>query len=99
MFSLVNQPEAGDADLSGLKLSRIPVDTGRIKHDLMVWFEDEGSRLTARWKFDADLFDAAARTAMLARYRAVLELIVEDPSRPLAELAPRGREAAALKAR
>ncbi len=86
MFLLQNYQRDSGAESSELEITPIPVDTGRIKHDLIVSFGDDEAQLEAQWKFNAGLFDAAARGRMLSRYRAILERIVEDPDQPVAEL-------------
>ncbi len=86
MFSLQNHPRADLDELPGLKTEVVPVDTGLIKHDLIVMFDDDETELRARWRFNVDLFDAATRSAMIRRYQRLLERVVEDPERPIAEL-------------
>ena len=78
--------DAGAAQSSALSLKSVPVQTGRIKHDLMVTWNDDATEVKSQWKFSADLFDAETRADMLALYRAMLEHVADDPDRPLAGL-------------
>jgi non-ribosomal peptide synthetase component F len=70
---------------SDLGITRLPVDTGKMRLDLSL-FLSQAERLTGNFRYCRDLLDAARVSAMRDRYLRILAAIVADPDRPLSEL-------------
>jgi amino acid adenylation domain-containing protein len=86
MFQFVKWPPAQET-LSGLKVVRLPFDTGKINQDLTLFFsQSEG--LSGRFKYNRDVLDRERVVHMRDRLLEILSAVVADPDRPLAELSP-----------
>ena len=71
--------------LSHLKVSRLPVDTGKIRQDLSL-FLVQSDRLAGRFKYNRDVLYAATVVRLRDRFLEIIEVIVNDPDCPLAGL-------------
>ncbi|MBI4624603.1 MAG: amino acid adenylation domain-containing protein [Verrucomicrobia bacterium] len=85
MFVLQNT-SASDWQLPGLTMTPMELDTGTAKFDLTLAVEETAHGLTAVAEYSGDLFDAATIARMLGHWRTLLEGIVADPDRRIAEL-------------
>ena len=73
--------------LAGLDVQRVHgVVRESAKFDLSLGVNETVGRLSIDADYAADLFDAATIERMAAHYRALLQAIVADPARPIAEL-------------
>ena len=84
MFVLQNVPipvPAGD----GLELEPIDLQTGTAKFELTFFASERPSGLEVVAEYDADLFKPETVDRMLRHYRTLLESIVEDPHRSIAD--------------
>ncbi len=84
LFQLAKLPPAEQA-LSDLKLTRLPVEVGKMRRDLSLFMSQSG-RLGGHFRYSRDLFDRERVVRMRDRYLEILAAIVEDPDRPIAEL-------------
>ncbi|HET9228255.1 MAG TPA: amino acid adenylation domain-containing protein, partial [Thermoanaerobaculia bacterium] len=85
MFQLAKLPPARQ-ELSGVKVTRLPFDTGRMRQDLTLFLSQSG-RLAGRFKYNRDVLDAERVIGLRDRFLQILESAVEDPDCPLGELA------------
>jgi hypothetical protein len=84
LFQLAKLPPAEQA-LSDLKLTRLPVEIGKMRRDLSLFMSQSG-RLGGHFRYSRDLLDRERVVRMRDRYLEILAAIVEDPDRPIAEL-------------
>ncbi|HHH41043.1 MAG TPA: non-ribosomal peptide synthetase, partial [Chloroflexi bacterium] len=85
MFVLQDTP-TGSHRLSHLTLSPVEAETGIAKFDLTLSMAEEGGLLGGMVEYNTDLFDAATIERMIAHFQTLLEGVVADPNRPIAEL-------------
>ena len=85
MFAL-ERPPLESADWPGLKLTRIPLDSGTAKFDLTLYMTESAGGLAARMEYNTDLFEQATIQRMLDHFKVLLEQIVADPGRRLSNL-------------
>jgi amino acid adenylation domain-containing protein len=85
LFELHNTP-ATVLELPGLEVSQLEVGERTAAFDLTVALHETAHGLTCDIEYSIDLFDASTIQNLLHHYRRVLEAIVADPSRSLAEL-------------
>lgn len=86
LFQLQQLPSAEPA-FDGLEVTRLPVDTGRIGHDLgLVFFQSD--RLEGRFRYNLDVLDAERIVRMRDRLLAILAAAAAAPGGPLASLVP-----------
>ena len=72
---------------SDLRITRLPVDTGKMRLDLSL-FLSQSDRLAGRFRYNRDVLDAARVAGMRDRYLRILAAIVADPECPLVALPP-----------
>ncbi|MFQ6399204.1 amino acid adenylation domain-containing protein, partial [Nocardia sp. KC 131] len=85
MLSFQNLPES-TFELPGLRVSAVDFEVGTEKFDLSLTIQESGeadSGMLAEFSYATDLFDPATVAGFADRYLRVLELIAEDPQRPL----------------
>ncbi|MES2695947.1 MAG: amino acid adenylation domain-containing protein, partial [Verrucomicrobiota bacterium] len=85
MFVLQNAPMA-PAELPGLKLEPMDVDTGTTKFDLMLTMLESPQGLRAGFEYNAELFEVATIARMLRCFETLLESIVAQPDERIARL-------------
>src|SRR6202030_2707128 len=85
MFVLQNAPLHA-VELPGLSLIPIIADGGTTHFDLTLHMVESEQGLIVTVAYNSDLFDADTITRMLEHFRTLLEAIVHDCDRPLAEL-------------
>ena len=101
MFILQKDRFLGDGSLapfalrepgSRLSLAGIPIESRALnwrvtQFDLtMTVVASEGGTLAGTLSYSTDLFDAATIDRMLGHYRTLIEAVVDDPGRPIADL-------------
>ncbi len=85
MFVLQNAPMT-PAELTGLTLEPVDVDTGTTKFDLTLAVVETPDGLRAGFEYNADVFEADTIARLLGSYRTLLESSIADPERSIAEL-------------
>ena len=85
MFVLQNMPRETLA-MPGLTLSRLEVESGTAMFDWTLTLVEGVDGLHATLEYDTDLFEAATIEHVLGHYRTLLEGVVADPDRGLADL-------------
>ena len=84
LFVFQNAPMP-ELELPGLRLTARPVDTGRVKFDLVVFVEESGDQLVTHWHYRTDLFARSSIERMAADYRTLAAAALAAPDRPLAD--------------
>ena len=84
LFVFQNAPMP-DLELPGLRLTARPVDTGRVKFDLVVFVEERDGELVTSWHYRTDLFEPSTIGRMAADYRQLTAAALAAPDRPLAD--------------
>jgi len=72
--------------LPELNISFVEPDTGTSKFDLTLSMMERGDSLAMRLEYNTDIFEATTIKRMLQHMETLLQSIVTDPSRKLAEL-------------
>ncbi|HET9226708.1 MAG TPA: amino acid adenylation domain-containing protein [Thermoanaerobaculia bacterium] len=84
LFQLAKLPPA-EQELSDVKVTRLPFDTGKIRQDLSLFLTQSG-QLGGRFKYNRDVLDAERVVRMRDRFLQILEAAVAAPDSPLSEL-------------
>jgi Condensation domain len=87
MFGLQNTG-VYSLELSGLAVETLDVDGGAADFDLYLYLLEETDRLTAIFRYNADLFSETAIAQMLSHFQMVLENAIADPEKPISQLLP-----------
>ena len=87
MFSLQNAVAARQAQLPGLELSSLEVESGVAKFDLTLGMNETVEGLAGLIEYNTDLFEAETIERMIGHLKTLLEGIVADPQRRVSELA------------
>ncbi|MEO1619816.1 MAG: amino acid adenylation domain-containing protein [Cyanobacteria bacterium J06632_3] len=96
LFVLQNAPK-GRQRLEGLKIQRLPRSAQVSKFDLSVAMaetvpdtrgmdESVGSYFSGTFEYNTDLFDEATIKRMLGHFKQLLEVIAQNPDRPISAL-------------
>jgi amino acid adenylation domain-containing protein len=85
MFTLQSAPWP-DVKLAGLSLSVIPLDTGTSPFDLSLTAREEPAGLSLAAEYSTHLFRPDMIRRLLGHFQVLLEGIVADPDRPIAQL-------------
>jgi surfactin family lipopeptide synthetase A len=83
--SFVIEPPLPEYDLPWT-LSQMDVQTGTSKFDLGFELDDRAEGIIGRIEYNTDLFDADTITRMIGHLQFLLQGIVDNPDRPLADL-------------
>jgi amino acid adenylation domain-containing protein len=86
MFIYHDVPETPDFG-KNLEVEHEPFDFGVTKFDLTLFVAEEADKITAIFEYSKDLFDEETTERMHGHLRKLLEEIVENPDRPISELA------------
>ncbi len=78
--------EGASMELGGLRLESVRLEQRVAQFDLSLTVAEVDDGLTASLEYNSDLFEAATIRRMLAHFRTLLESIVHDPARHLAQL-------------
>ncbi|HEY0601305.1 MAG TPA: amino acid adenylation domain-containing protein [Herpetosiphonaceae bacterium] len=85
MFILQNTP--GEAlDLPGLTATRLDVSNGGAVFDLTLQLTESAGGLHGLCEYNTDLFDATTIARLAAHYAVLLQAVVADPDRSVADL-------------
>ncbi|HWN40735.1 MAG TPA: amino acid adenylation domain-containing protein, partial [Thermoanaerobaculia bacterium] len=84
LFQLAKLPPA-EQELAGVKVTRLPFDTGKIRQDLSLFFS-QSDELVGRFKYNRDVLDRERVFRMIDRFLRILAAAVAEPDCPLAEL-------------
>src|SRR5262249_24277010 len=85
MFILQNTP-LPSADLPGLQLTPVEMDSGTAKFDLLLALAETEQGLAGSLEYNTDLFEAATARRLLSHFRNLLEAAIADPARRLSKL-------------
>ncbi|HMG22341.1 MAG TPA: amino acid adenylation domain-containing protein, partial [Kofleriaceae bacterium] len=86
MFALQNMPTA-ELDLAGVVARPVDIHSGIAKFDLSLFVLDGPAGLVTTWEYNTDLFDGSTIARMAAHYASLLERMIAEPDRPIAQLA------------
>ena len=78
--------ETTDFALGEVRGELVPLDRGAGRHDLALYATEVPRGLRCAFVYDFGLFDGATLRRMLGHFRALLEEIAADPSRPVSAL-------------
>ncbi len=81
-------------ELPGLEAELLDTDAGGSRFDLTLLLRDAAEGFVGSVEYAVDLFDAGTVERLLGHYRTLLEGIVADPGRPVADLPLMTREEA-----
>ncbi|HEX8145822.1 MAG TPA: amino acid adenylation domain-containing protein, partial [Pyrinomonadaceae bacterium] len=84
-FAMQNA-DAGSLELEGLKLKPLSVENHTSKFDLGLHMAESGRVLTGTVEYSTDLFDASTIERLVGHYRELLEAVVADAGRCVADL-------------
>ena len=84
-FALQNAPSSV-LELPGLTLSSIPTGSTMAKFDLELDLQEVDERIVGAFTYNIDLFEAATITRLSEHFKTLLESIVANIDRPVAEL-------------
>ena len=85
MFVLHNATGTS-AELPGLTMTSVDVDTGTSKFDLALSLAEEADGLSGYLEYNVDLFAEATMARFWEHFQVLLGGIVQDPSRPIGAL-------------
>ncbi len=85
MFNLHNEPHSRVV-LDGIEAEPFSLASGTAKFDLNVAVHERDSGLLIGIEYNSDIFEATTIERMLGGFQALLETVVADPARRLAEL-------------
>ncbi|RMH15200.1 MAG: amino acid adenylation domain-containing protein, partial [Acidobacteria bacterium] len=83
-FNMLNLPPV-ELDLSGLAVEPLSAPEQPAKFDLTIYAKHDDDALQLTATYNADLFDAERIDELLAQYAGLLEQVVADPLRPIAD--------------
>jgi len=73
------------AELAGLEVSLMPIDSGTSKFDLTLFVNERAGALQIAVEYNTDLFEAETIRRMLGHYQTLLEGIGSNPAQRLSE--------------
>lgn len=85
LFILQNSP-TDPANLPGLTLNPLQVESGTAKYDLTLMMEETEAGIIAEFEYNQDLFDRATIRRMVGHFQTLLQGIVAEPCQPLSAL-------------
>jgi len=85
MFIMQDAPKQG-CEFPGLNWSWFTFDVGTAKYDLNVWLKIRGGGLEIAFEYNTDLFETATISHLLRNYHGLLQAVVADPGKRVAEL-------------
>ncbi|RCJ25078.1 hypothetical protein A6770_28095 [Nostoc minutum NIES-26] len=85
MFVLQNTP-ISTAELTGLTVSRLSIDSATAKFDLALGIEHTATGLVGVFEYNTDLFDRSTIERLTGNFVTLLEAIVTNPQERIAQL-------------
>ncbi|WP_148662958.1 non-ribosomal peptide synthetase, partial [Scytonema hofmannii] len=85
MFDLQNAPTSV-VELTGLRVSSLPIETATTKFDLTITMENTPTGLVGGWEYNTDLFDGSTIERMIGHFVTLLEAIVANPNEQISQL-------------
>jgi amino acid adenylation domain-containing protein len=85
MFALQNTP-APDLAVDGLTLTPINLQSETAKFDLSLEVEEEADQISVAFEYATDMFAPATVERMLGHYQNLLEAVVAEPDKQVADL-------------
>ncbi|MGZ4164197.1 MAG: non-ribosomal peptide synthetase, partial [Tumebacillaceae bacterium] len=85
LFILQNAP-LGTLELPGMTLESENIDNKTSKFDLTLGLIEKPNGLMGEWEYNTDLFSEATIARMMEHYVVLLEEVVQNPDRPIAQL-------------
>ncbi|HEX6289408.1 MAG TPA: amino acid adenylation domain-containing protein, partial [Herpetosiphonaceae bacterium] len=85
LFALQNAPLPA-LDLPGLSLQPVPIDSGAAKFDLTLFIEETPRGISGMVEYATDLFEANTIARLVGHYQNVLQALVADPRKRLADV-------------
>ncbi|MEP6515217.1 amino acid adenylation domain-containing protein [Microcoleus vaginatus] len=85
LFVMQNMPMPA-LELGGLTLTPLEQDSGTAKFDLVLFVGETEQGIAGTWKYNTDLFEAAAIEQMSSRFETLLNSIVAEPETRLNNL-------------
>ncbi|MEI2583975.1 non-ribosomal peptide synthetase, partial [Scytonema sp. PRP1] len=79
-------PPMSKIDMEGLTVSRVAVETGTVKFDLSLSFQNTASGLIGNWEYNTDLFDGSTIALLAQHFQILLEGIVANPQQKVSSL-------------
>ena len=73
-------------ELPGLHLTLSEIENHTAKYDLTLIVWEDGDSLLGAWEYDTDLFSPSTIERMAGQFELLLEAMIADPARTLAEL-------------
>lgn len=73
-------------ELPGLIVEDVPVDIGVSKFDITMFAQESGGQLSVGLEYNTDLFEEETANRILDCYEVLIESILQDPHKPVAEL-------------
>jgi hypothetical protein len=81
-FVMQNAPKE-EVQLTGLKISHLPVGHETARFDLRLWLTEVANALCVKWTYRTDLFDEETIVRMHGHFETLLSSIVAQPDTPL----------------
>ncbi|MBD2521399.1 non-ribosomal peptide synthetase [Nostoc sp. FACHB-133] len=85
MFVLNNAPIT-EIELTGLRVSSLPIESAIAKFDLTLSMESTTTGLVGGWEYNTDLFDSSTIERMTGHFVTLLESIVANPQERISQL-------------
>jgi amino acid adenylation domain-containing protein len=85
LFVNLEAPRGSRTLLPGVELSGYPLDLPS-KFDIVVFYSNQGTEITARWVYNPDLFDAATIERMAGELNTIVETVISNPGIKLSEI-------------
>ncbi|MFI0743459.1 condensation domain-containing protein, partial [Streptomyces sp. NPDC021100] len=88
---VVQNAPATDAELPGLRMAQVDVDTGTSRFDMLISLLErhdesgEPSGIDALVEYSTDLFDRSTVEMLMARWGRLLHEVMADPDRPIGQ--------------
>ncbi len=74
-------------ELSHLRVSAVPIETGATRFDIDLMLEDTRAGLVGTLHYNTDLFEPATIARLIGHYQTLLQAVVDDPQQRLSDIA------------
>ncbi|MCY1078719.1 non-ribosomal peptide synthetase [Archangium lansingense] len=85
MFALMEESDAG-VHGGGLQLQQLEMDNGTVRFDLVLSLGRNAEGLAGSLEYSTDLFESGTIERMVGHLHVLLEAVLAEPQRPVAEL-------------